>query len=420
MNRKKIAMNAPAQTEAYMLRRRLQTLKIMLTSEYWLIVALSGAFFTFFALNRGGIVVFVHACFVLLVINIATGTYRLRQIPRSYWITAGVFAYLLLASALFYPKISHYRWMGNPVRMLFLVFAIHCLSRKKIGDRTAILLFSIVSVAVCWQFVAYTVFKLPYGTFSNPHYIANFSILTLPVVAYALLVTEGWYRYLFALTAVLDLLLVLKIGSRPAITGLVFGTLFVVVFLTQGRRRWIGLLLVLAGIGILFLTQYAGVTTRFETLIANLPKEERVQLWIDTWGMLKDNTLMAWIMGNGIGGFHAVYPERVSAAFTGVVSPHNYLLEILYDNGMIGVILVFGAMLALFISGLRAALHAPGKKLRILMKCMIVIFISWFVHTGFTFPFYSKYAQYSLSFVLGVMLVLIDKAKATQNKLPVS
>ncbi len=124
---------------------------------------------------------------------------------------------------------------------------------------------------------------------------------------------------------------------------------------------------------------------------------------------------MAWLIGNGIGGFHAVYPEHVPAAFTRVVSPHNYLLEILYDNGIVGVVLVFGAMLALFISGLKAALRAPGKKQRILMKCMLIIFISWLIHTGFTFPFYSKYAQYSLAFILGMLLVLIDKGNAFQT-----
>ena len=53
-----------------MSRSKVETLKIIFTSEYWLIASLCGAFFVFFALNRGGVVVFIEASLVLLVINI--------------------------------------------------------------------------------------------------------------------------------------------------------------------------------------------------------------------------------------------------------------------------------------------------------------------------------------------------------------
>jgi len=40
------------------------------------------------------------------------------------------------------------------------------------------------------------------------------------------------------------------------------------------------------------------------------------------------------------------------------------------------------------------------------------------IHSSLTFPFYSKYAQYPLGFILGTMLVLIAKGNADKKELP--
>jgi len=87
----------------------------------------------------------------------------------SYWITAGICAYLLLVSVLFHPQISHYRWMANLVRMQCVVFVIHCMVWKTINNWVTIFFSIVLSVAVSRQVIAYYVFKMPFGTFSNPH-----------------------------------------------------------------------------------------------------------------------------------------------------------------------------------------------------------------------------------------------------------
>jgi len=55
--------------------------------------------------------------------------------------------------------------MANLVCMLIVVFAIHSLSQKRINYRVIALFHIILSLAVCWQFIAYYLFKMPYGTF---------------------------------------------------------------------------------------------------------------------------------------------------------------------------------------------------------------------------------------------------------------
>lgn len=391
-----------------MSRSKLETLKTIFTSEYWLIAALCGAFFSFFALNRGGVVVFIDACFVFLLINFLSRTYRPGDIPLSFWAIIAICAYLLVVSVLFHPKDSHFRWMGYMVRMLVIAFAIHCLSLKKYNNWMAILLLAMMSLAVCWQSVAYYIFKMPYGTFSNVHYLASFAMLVLPVIAYSFLSTKGWYKYLFIVVALLDIGLILKVPSRPAVLGITVGAFFVLIFLTKGRQKWGGLLVLCAVLSGVLITNYGDLYTRFEELIVTLPQEERIQIWSDSWTLLKENSLTTWIFGNGIGVFRTVYPKLFTPIPGGTINfPHFHGLEILYDSGVIAVFLVFSGITSLLIYAIKAAKQAGNEKIRILVKCLIVAFIAWLIHTGFTLPFYSKYTQYSLAFILGTLLSII-------------
>jgi O-antigen ligase len=91
------------------------------------------------------------------------------------------------------------------------------------------------------------------------------------------------------------------------------------------------------------------------------------------------------------------------------------LLEICYENGIIGVILVFGGIVWFLIYAVKAAKQTDNKNIGLLIKCMIVIFISWLIHTGLTFPFYSKYSQYSLAFILGPLLVVLTKQNCADS-----
>ena len=404
-----------------MSRSKLETLKTILTSEYWLIASLCGAFFSFFALNRGGAVVFIDACAVFLLINLITGRYSLKSIPKSHLVTLAICVYLLGTSILFSLKTSHYRWMAYMIRMLCLVFAIHCLSHKGIKDWVANLFIIVLSVAVCWQAASYHIFRMPWGTFSNPHLLSSFSMAALPVVIYALIATKGWYRFCFVPVALLDIDLLLRIKSRPAVLGVIVGAVFVFIFMVKGWRKWGSLLLVACILVILYLTDYGNVYSRFEELVVNFSQEERIPLWTSAWNMLKDNTLTAWIVGNGIGGGRSVISEYIpDPRLKTLIFSHNHLLEICYENGIIGVILVFGGVAALLFYALKTAKQTDNKNIRILISCLVVAFISLMIHAGLTVPFYSKYFQYGLGFILGTLLTALEYSAKHQNKLTLS
>jgi len=82
----------------------------------------------------------------------------------------------------------------------------------------------------------------------------------------------------------------------------------------------------------------------------------------------------------------------------------------LYENGFTGVLLAYGGLAALFGLTIKTLINTISENISLLIKCMLVIFLCWMIHSNLTFPFYSKYAQYPLGFILGTMLVLIDQS----------
>jgi O-antigen ligase len=396
-----------------------ETVKEIFTSEYWLIASLTGAFFSFFALNRGGVVVFIEAGFFFVLLNLLAGEYKLKQIPSSYWIALAICLYLIIFGYLFASQEVKLKYVMYPVRMLFIVFSIHCLSLKKIDSHVYELLPILWCLSIGWQFVAVKFFNLPFGTYGNPHYLSNCMISILPLIVYSFWVTNGWYKWIFILFALLAIDMLLRTGSRPAILGLTFSSLFILIFFIKSHTRWIGFLVIVLSIGFLYITNYGGVANHLEELIVNLRTEERVYFWKSALQMLEKNNTIDWIFGNGIGGYRAIYADYSAPEFKQFFFPHLHPLGILYDNGIIGVILVFGGFTALFVLTVKAMINSLSKNISLLIKCILVIFLCWMIHSSLTFPFYSKYAQYPLGFILGTMLVLLDQCRFTKQERPI-
>lgn len=393
-----------------MYQLKFEKIKAILTSQYWLVLTLSGAFFSFFALNRGGVKVFMELSIAFLILNALTGEYRLKKIPVSYWIFSAICVYLLFVSVLVSPQQSHYRWMANLVRILGVVFAIHCLSQKKIAGWVPEFFAAILSLAVCWQFAARYFFHMPHGTFTANHYLATFAVLALPIIFYFFWIATGWHKILFVLIAFMDADLLLQTGSRPAFLGIIIGTLFVFIFLVKGRDKWIAIISICFILGTLYFTDYANFASRIEGLIVNLAEEERIQLWTKAWNKLKDNSLLAWIFGHGIGWFPIPYTQDSTLLIT-FVSPHSFILELLYLNGLSGIILIFGGLAFVLVAIINAAIKSQQRKINLLLRCLLVVLLTWLIHCSFTFSFYSKYSQYPLAFILGSVLALMDKTK---------
>ena len=150
-------------------------------------------------------------------------------------------------------------------------------------------------------------------------------------------------------------------------------------------------------------------------LVVNLAKEERVQLWSQIWHKLAENTTLEWLFGHGIQRSPVPYFRTPSSPAVYIIFPHNHLLEILYLNGIVGALLVFGGLAFVFGGVIRAAWQYPEGQKRILINCTLMVFLSWLIHSGLTFPFYSKYSLLPMAFILGTMLVLSSKPVDDQD-----
>jgi hypothetical protein len=389
-------------------RLKVETIKAVLTSQYWLILTLSGTFFAFFALNRGAVVVFIDLSCAFLILNVLLGEYKLKSIPISCWVAGAICAYVLLASFLLSPHQLHYRSMANLVRMIALVFVIHCLSQKNIASWTHFFCGAILSAAVFYQFVARYGFNMPHGTFTSIHYLALFAVLAMPVLFYYLWIAGGWGKIIFIVVILMDADLLLKTGSRPAFLALIIGTAFALFVLVAGRRKWMGAGLIILCLMALYITDYANFAARIQDFIVPLADEERFPLWVQACDKIQENSLITWIFGHGIGLFQIDYIKDSTLIRT-MVFPHLFFLEILYLNGIIGFLLIFGGLAFLLVAAVITAKHPAEGKNGILLKCMLVVYLVWLALCSVNFPFYSKYSQFPLAFILGILLVLLER-----------
>jgi O-antigen ligase len=393
-------------------RKEFETAKIVLTSEYWLLFALSAMFFCFFALDTGADF-FVGICGFLLLTELLLGNYRIKNIPFGHALTAVICAYLLLVSVLIPFGHPDFDFMKRLTRMLGIVFAMHCLSLKKVDNRISFLFSAVLVLSICWQFTAVYLFGKPYGTHSNPHRLATFATLALPFILYFICANTGWYRFIFIPVGILDGILFLKSGSLPAYLAIFIGTFFVFFFMIQGWKKWLGTIIIFTILAVLYVVDFpipkwTGGTIGMKSFIAELPNEERVQFWLDAWKMLKDNSLAAWIVGNGIGSIQVSFPKYL---FPGYISihPHNYFLEVLHENGIVGFVLIFGGLGYLMFMITKMARKTRNKRYSIFLWCIIAAFLIWFILCGLNFPVYTTYTTYPLGFILGTMLVIVAR-----------
>lgn len=380
----------------------------------WLLLSLAGIFVFFFVLNRGGVNVFFWIGGVFLLGHLVHGDYDIETIPTHHRVLLGICASLVLMSLAFSYAQTDVHRLFRIGQMLIIVFCIDVISRTDLRAHLYKLFGVILTVSIVCQFLTRSIFSLPYGTWSNPHYLASFAILTLPLVFYFFRTTPKPYHIMFLLLFVMDIEPVFRNASRPAFLALVVSTLFVITFLTRGRYRLIGLLTVCACFFLLAVTNYAGFFDKLKELAASLPNEERVQIWKSSLMMLRDNSPAAWLVGNGIGSSLDAMPKYAipDPLYQSFSFQHNFLLQVLFENGLIGTILVFGGLaflLYLLIGLSHRTIEHPRK---LFINCITAVFLNCLIFTGLTVGFYSKYTLYPMGFIIGTVFVLAKEVRS--------
>jgi O-antigen ligase len=389
------------------------TIKDILLLPHWVVFSLVGVFFFFFALDRGGTNVFIWSSGMFLLIHLLNGDYRIGNIPLCLRVLFAVAAIMVMMSLVFSYDQTGLDRIDRIVKMLIIIFSIHFIGRTETAKHASALFGLVMTISIIWQFLARALFALPYGTWSNPHYLANVAVLTLPLVFYYFRTVPTPYNILFAMLAVVDIDPVFRNASRPAFLALVVSSLFVVIFFTRSRYRWIGLLTLCGSLILLTITNYAGFFEKLKELILNVSHEERVTIWKYSWTMLQDNSPLDWFVGNGIGSTLEILPKYATpdTIYKSFSFPHNFFLQILFENGLIGSVLVFGGLAYLLYLFIKLSNTEVDPSMRLFINCMMVSYLNCLIFTGLTVGFYSKYTLYPLAFIIGTLFVMMEKVQ---------
>lgn len=277
---------------------------------------------------------------------------------------------------------------------------------------------SLFSAAIVLQLlvVSFGANRETLGTYGNLHRLGLFSSIILPVIAYLMVyTTKPWWRFLLLVAGIMDLYLLFSSGSRVSWVAFLSGAVFTILIFFKGWKK------ISAILGLFFFSLLVGMIYGLSRIvdsayyfITHVMEEERWIIWSDTIKLLKDNSLLDWWIGHGIGSFRYYFQDYATFLYDNKFStnfPHNGFLQVLFENGIIGFIIIFGGLGLLMTAFIKAYRTFTIKHTKFFMITVFAVF--WIDFSCFLVneSFYSKYIQYSFSVIVGIMMALISKSK---------
>ncbi len=390
-------------------------------------LAIIGSFIAF-TLNPGSLGDLMRICGAIFLFNVLIGNYRLGDVTKGHLVVLGIFLIMLLINGFMPDEMIHRRSFRYFLTVPGMILAVHCLSKRANPDsRTLLIYCSIAVVALIIQFIAYhTVESVvnpggleSYGLYSNMHHFGSFASLILPVLFYFSTQIKGWLRLLCVAGVIVAFYLLWESGSRISWFAFFSSILIAILLFLRNRKLSMGLagFFTISFIAAL-VSGFAAIKNRIMDILSNWRTEERVTVWSDTLKMLGDNSVKDWLLGHGIGSFRYYFPDYNTFKVYGKVVnwnfPHNVIFQIIFENGVIGLVTILGGMVLLMIGLWREYHQLEHKSDRYLLVTLFILFSINFIHCTFTLSFYHKYFLYPLSIICGIALVLLEKTG--QNK----
>lgn len=355
---------------------------------------------------------FAYLNLVAVVIFFIDTKSRNQLARRDYVKLLGIFFIPIAVSALHilavwnleFPKEIQYLWLAT-----FVTIGVWSLAfSKNDAIKSNIfygLIFFYVSVQLVWKFV----FGSPYGTATNPHYIALYSALILPIGLYYVVRSSGILRYMMIFSSIFLIYFILESASRPTWIAL-FLTACVAVLMSRMKRKWSTLLAILLIPFALYMSNALNFGERVRDLAENITTEERTIIWKDAWDMQKSSSITQWVVGHGINSYRDNF--RAYSRYDGRVefkSPHNFLLEVLYLCGVLGLILFFWVplhVLKAFIDLMNR--HPNYRSAGLTLISMLLI---GFISTSIILPAFSRYYVFTIAFIAGGLFFMQQSAR---------
>ena len=247
--------------------------------------------------------------------------------------------------------------------------------------------------------------KRVYSFFIDPNLFGAHLVLTLPISCWRLYGWGGHFkpestsrRVLVGLGLLLFLVALYWTGSRGAAIGLVIGLAVAIwcePFIQRWKWKWV--LPVLAVVGVVAIVCFAALSREREGMKS---ASARVGYYSVAWRMFTESP----VTGKGLGEFFPYYMKYKPVHAEETRDPHNFVLGMLCQNGILGGI---AALIALGMPFFLAIFHGGGDRRR---SMLLFGLCGWSVHTLFEFNELIPGTFYLVAVLLGVILLDNDEA----------
>lgn len=291
--------------------------------------------------------------------------------------------------------------------------------QKKMSAYRLLILSAAVTTSLA-QVFAVQFFDKMYGLFDNPHFTVFHAIVTLTIACFFFYENRPVERWLACILFAASAYILWFLPSSLGFVSLMSALVAVLFCLANGRKQYyLGILLIACSIpaSALFInfarSNDANVNAKVEAGEYFL-RDERNIIWADSWEMQLDADQGQWLLGHGLGGFHKNFSKYTQFSdFVDFVFPHNFILEVLYNSGLLGLLV--------FLVSVGYATVQLFRSYRIASKPVVLLatalFITVFVYTFLTLPLISRYTTYSFGFVIG-FAVWVCQSELKHEKTP--
>lgn len=297
-----------------------------------------------------------------------------------------LFAIVMLVSAIF----SFARLNSMKIYMVYLAFMLgYFVFTNTIISKKDLYSFLTLSVISAFFVALYGVYQYVFGfaegstwidtemfsdiqtrvvsTFENPNVLGEYLLLMIPVAAAFLWSAPKKYNQFINLVAlsVLGLCMIFTY-SRGNWLGLIAA---IIIFISFYDRKFIYAGIILAVISPLIVPE--SIINRFLSIgdTTDTSTSYRVYIWFGTISMLKDY----WLCGIGLGSeaFNMIYPRY---SYASIVAPHshNLYLQIIAENGILGIIVFLGMMITYF----KDIISCVSARKRSIVKAILIALMS--------------------------------------------
>lgn len=369
----------------------------------------------FQALSLGGVYRFFAYLNLTVLIGIVIYQFRSKQFHDAKFITFAL-AILGVFVGLEWAATAHFPVDIKTTRHVLLAVGLMCsivlIERDHLTtqDKLFSTLIYAVYLYVLLQLMAIYVFGRPYGTTKNPHYLAIYSAIFLVLASFLTIkVNQQSHQYLLTFSTFILGVLLLNTSSRP--TWIALGiALLICILLLKNKARLKLIAVVSVVITTLFVVNLGGFKARLNDLWMNANTEERVTIWEDTWQMQSKSTKAEWLVGHGIESFErdfTAYSRYHSNQNIDFNSPHNFVLEILYQFGVVGlsVILAFIAWIYFMLLSKYFKYHKQTNNQWVILLLLAILTID-LITVSITLPFFTSINLNVLALVIGAMFYL--------------